>query len=134
MSIDSVPSIHEDGIDWKPIQHYFGLTAFGLNVYRADAALVELIGEHDERTGRHEEVYLVLGGHVRFEVGRDSFSCAPGTLVVICDPAVRRRGVAETADASVLVIGNRQAEQFESTWDPQHFDGVPTYDSEHTSS
>jgi hypothetical protein len=47
---------------------------------------------------------------------------------VVKDPGVRRGAVAETADAAVLVVGNRRAERFESTWQPEHFAGVPTYD------
>ncbi len=53
-AIDAVPSIDDEGVDWKPIQHYFQLTAFGINVYRATAAGVQVIGVHDEQAGRHE--------------------------------------------------------------------------------
>ena len=127
-TIEAIPSIEDEGIDWRPVQHYFQLTAFGINVYRATAVGVEVIGEHDERSGRHEEVYVVLAGSVGFTVGEESFACRPGSLVVVKDPALRRRAVAETADAAVLVVGNRQASRFESTWHPDHFRGVPTYD------
>jgi hypothetical protein len=27
-------------------------------------------------------------------------------------------------------VGNRQADRFESTWQPEHFVGVPTHDEE----
>jgi quercetin dioxygenase-like cupin family protein len=129
MEIDALPSIDDDGVDWRPIQHYFGLTAFGINVYRAAEAGTQVIGDHDERPGRHEEVYLVLEGRVRFTIGDESFECGRGTLVVIKDPEVRRGATAETAGAAVLAVGNRQAERFESTWQPHHFEGVPTYDA-----
>jgi hypothetical protein len=36
--------------------------------------------------------------------------------------------VAETADATVLAVGNREADRFETTWQPEHFRGVPAYD------
>jgi hypothetical protein len=127
-TIEDVPSIDDEGVDWKPIQHYFQLTAFGMNVYRATEAGTHIIGDHDELSGRHEEVYVVLDGTVRFDVAGESFSCDRGGLVVVKDPAVRRAGVAETADAAVLAIGNRQAERFESTWQAEHFAGVPTHD------
>jgi quercetin dioxygenase-like cupin family protein len=127
-TIDDVPSIDDEGVDWKPIQHYFQLTAFGMNVYRATEAGTHVIGDHDELAGSHEEVYLVLDGRVRFEVAGESFSCGRGSLVMVKDPGVRRGAVAETADAAVLVVGNRRAERFESTWQPEHFAGVPTYD------
>jgi hypothetical protein len=128
-SIADLPSIHENGVDWKPIQHYFQLTAFGINVYGAEQAGVELIGDHDENAGRHEEVYVVLDGRVRFRIGDDDAVCERGSLVVVPDPSVRRAAVAETADAAVLAVGNRQAERFQSTWNPEHFRGVPTHDA-----
>jgi uncharacterized cupin superfamily protein len=126
--IDAIPSIDDEGVDWKPIQHYFQLTAFGINVYRAPEPGIQVIGDHDESAGRHEEVYLVLEGTVRFAVGDESFSCGRGSLVVVKDPAVRRGAVAETAGAAVLAVGNREAKRFESTWNPEHWRGVPTYD------
>jgi quercetin dioxygenase-like cupin family protein len=129
-TIDELPSIDDEGVDWRPIQHYFGLTAFGINVYRATEAGTHVIGDHDELGGGHEEVYVVLGGRVTFDVAGDSFTCARGSLVVVKDPSVRRAAVAETADAAVLVVGNRPTERFESTWRPEHFAKVPTYDEE----
>ena len=127
-TVDAVPSIDDEGVDWKPIQHYFQLTAFGINVYRAGEPGTPVIGEHDEAAGRHEEVYLVLDGTVRFEIAGESFTCGRGSLVVVKDPSVRRAAVAETAESAVLAVGNRQANRFESTWQPEHFAGVPTYD------
>jgi uncharacterized cupin superfamily protein len=133
-TIDAVPSIDDEGIDWKPIQHYFQLTAFGINVYRASAVGTHVIGDHDERAGRHEEVYIVLDGNVRFRVGDDEVVCGRGSLVVVKDPTVSRGAVAETADATVLAVGNREADRFETTWHPEHFRGVPTYDDDNPSS
>lgn len=132
-TIDGVPSIDDEGVDWKPIQHYFQLSAFGINVYRATAAGVQVIGDHDERAGRHEEVYVVLDGSVRFTVGDDEVVCRRGSLVVVKDPTVRRGAVAETADATVLAVGNREADRFETTWQPEHFRGVSTYDDDNPS-
>jgi hypothetical protein len=129
--IADVPSIDDDGVDWKPIQHYFQLTAFGVNVYRAEKSGAPLIGDHDETAGLHEEVYVVLDGRVRFRVENDEAVCERGGLVVVPDPSVRRAATAETPGATVLAIGNRQAERFQSTWNPEHFQGVPTYDEQH---
>ena len=127
-TIDAIPSIDDEGVDWRPIQHYFQLTAFGLNVYRATEPGTQVIGDHDEREGDHEEAYLVLEGTVTFTVGEESFALGPGALVVIPDPTVRRGAVGETAGATVLAVGNRRADRFESTWNPEHFEGVPTHD------
>jgi uncharacterized cupin superfamily protein len=127
-TIDALPSIDDEGVDWRPIQHYFRLTAFGINLYRATEPGTQVIGDHDEAPGDHEEVYLVLEGTVRFTVDGESFTLGRGALVAIPDPTVRRAAVAERAGASVLAVGNRRAERFESTWQPNHFAGVPTYD------
>jgi uncharacterized cupin superfamily protein len=127
-TIDALPSIDDEGVDWRPVQHYFRLTAFGINVYRATEPGTPIIGDHDEAEGEHEEVYLVLEGTVSFTLGDESFTLGPGALVVVPDPAVRRAAVGETAGATVLAVGNRRAERFESTWQPHHFAGVPTYE------
>lgn len=126
--LDDIPSIEDDGIHWKPLQHYFGLTAFGANIYRATEPGQELISEHDELAGGHEELYVVLEGVVRFMVAGENHHCERGDVVVVRDPSVRRAAVAESSRASVLAVGNRPAESFESTWDPRHFNGVPTVD------
>jgi mannose-6-phosphate isomerase-like protein (cupin superfamily) len=99
-TIDALPSIDDEGVDWRPIQHYFG---------------------------DHEEVYVVLEGEVEFTVGEETFDCARGSVVVVKDPAVRRRGVAK-GPAAVLAVGAPRRERFESTWRPDHFEGVPGYD------
>ena len=125
--LDDLPRIDDDGVDWRPIQHYFGLTAFGINAYRADAG-VQLIGDHDEAAGQHEEVYLVLDGAIRFTLDGDVVECGPGTVVALKDPSIRRAGVATQDGTTVLAVGNRGAERFETTWQPHHFEGVPTVD------
>jgi uncharacterized cupin superfamily protein len=126
--LDDVPSIDDEGVDWRPLQHYFGLTAFGVNVYRAAKPGLPLIGDHDESGGQHEELYLILEGEIRFTVGGETVDCGRGTVIAVKDPGVRRSAVAATADAAVLVVGNRAADRFESTWLPHHFEGVPTID------
>lgn len=126
--LDDIPSIEDGGVHWKPLQHYFGLTAFGANIYRATAPGQELIGGHDELAGGHEELYVVLEGVVRFMVNGEHHHCERGDVVAVRDPPVRRAAVAESGRAAVLAIGNRPAETFASTWDAGHFDGVPTVD------
>jgi uncharacterized cupin superfamily protein len=127
-NLDDVPSIDDEGVDWKPLQHFFRLTAFGVNVYRAAEPGVVLIGDHDEAAGGHEELYVVLGGSVAFTVDGTTHDCPAGTVVAITDPSVRRSAAAASADSAVLAIGNRAAGRFESTWLPHHFESVPTID------
>jgi uncharacterized cupin superfamily protein len=125
--LDDIPSIEDEGVDWRPIQHFFGLTAFGINVYRGDAG-VQLIGDHDEAASGHEEVYLVLDGSVRFAIDGREVECGRGTVVAITEPSLHRTGIASTDGTAVLAVGNRATKRFESTWQPHHFEGVPTVD------
>ena len=109
-TIDAVPSIDDEGVDWRPIQHYFQLTAFGINVYRATGAGIQVIGDHDERAGRHEEVYVVLEGRVAFTVGDESFACEKGSVVVVKDPAVESPSkLRDLAPADVDVVHSSAA-------------------------
>jgi len=128
-TLEDVPSIDDEGVDWKPLQHFFRLTGFGINVYRAAEAGVPLIGDHDEAAGAHEELYLVLEGFVVFTIDGNRHDCSAGTVIAIGDPSVRRAAIASSAGAAVLAVGNRAAERFESTWLPHHFDGIPTVDA-----
>jgi uncharacterized cupin superfamily protein len=130
--LDELPSIPEGDVDWRPVQHYFGLTAFGINVYRATRAGAELIGEHDELSGGQEELYVVLSGQVRFAIGEHDELCRQGALVSVRDPALRPSAVAVavavTPDAEVLAIGDVPRERLASTWNARHFKNVPTVD------
>jgi len=85
--LDEIPSIEEGGVHWKPLQRYFGLTAFGANIYGATGPGQELIGEHDELSGGHEELYVVLDGVVRFTVNGENHHCERGDIVVVRDPS-----------------------------------------------
>ena len=80
--LDEVPLVPEDEPGdplWYPLQHHFGLTAFGVNVYTAPEAEGSLIGEHDEAESEQEELYLVTAGSARFTIdGAGDASCRPG--------------------------------------------------------
>jgi hypothetical protein len=105
--VPTVPRTDEDDPDWRPLQHFFRLTAFGANVFVARRGHETLVEEHDERTSGQEELYLVLEGEVEFEVGGETFVAGRGTAIAVPEPAVKRRAVARTAGASLLVVGSR---------------------------
>jgi hypothetical protein len=106
--------------EWYPLQHHFGLTAFGANVYVSRAAGDELIGAHDELHSGHKELYYVASGRARF------------TLDV-----KRGRSMRELSSRSRLGrFGGRRSPSrpawrsaerplFTSSWNPRHFEGVP---------
>jgi mannose-6-phosphate isomerase-like protein (cupin superfamily) len=82
--------------------------AFGVNAWRAPAAGVEVIERHDERDPdgqEHEELYVVVRGHARFEIAGETVDAPAGTAVFIPDPHAERRAVAEEQGTLILTIG-----------------------------
>jgi hypothetical protein len=126
--LDEIPRIEPEeqhDPDWYPLQHHFGLTAFGINVYVARSAGAVLAEEHDEKRSRHEEVYYVLAGRARFTLDGEEREVAAGTVVAVPDRAVRRAAIALEPGTTLLAVGAPQAEKFKSTWGARHFKGVP---------
>lgn len=117
--------VDEGDPDWYPLQHYFRLTAFGANAFAAREVGTELVGEHDELASGQEELYLVLGGTVAFELDEERLETGAGTVVAVRDPRVRRRAVAREAGTILLALGAPARPSFESTWRASHFEGVP---------
>jgi quercetin dioxygenase-like cupin family protein len=127
--LDEIPLVPEDEPGdpvWYPLQHYFGFTAFGANVYTASEAEGSLIGDHDEAESGQEELYLVTSGSARFTIDGGECIVPAGSVVAITDPSVRRTAVAAEPATTVVVVGGRRAPQFDSSWQPQHFESVPT--------
>jgi hypothetical protein len=80
-----------------------------------------VIEEHDELgtgAGRHEEIYVVIGGAARFRVAGEEFDAPPGTVVFVRDPAVRRGAVATEANTTALAVGGTPGRAYEvSPWE-----------------
>jgi quercetin dioxygenase-like cupin family protein len=89
----------------RPVRHHFGITTFGVNAMVARAAGDQLITEHSETEPESsEELYLVMSGQARFEIGGDAQYAPAGTFVHV--PAgITRSAVAEEAGTTVLAIG-----------------------------
>jgi len=115
----------EPDAPWYPLQHVFGLTAFGANVFVAREPGHVLVEPHDESGSGQEELHVVLRGSAAFTLDGASVSGAAVFIVAVRDPGVRRSAVALEADTTLLVAGGRPTDVFESTWEPSHFEGVP---------
>ena len=111
--------------EWYPIQHHFGLTAVGVNVYVASAAGDELLERHDETHSNQEELYLVVAGAARFEIDGEEVRAEAPYVVAVNDPAVVRQANALEAGTTVVALGGEPRERFESSWQSKHFEGVP---------
>jgi tetratricopeptide (TPR) repeat protein len=116
--IQSGPGV--EGSTWFRIRLHFGISAFGVNGFRADAG-GRVIEEHNEigtSAGRHEELYVVLSGRARFSVAGEDVDAPAGTLVFVRDPETQRGAVAEEDGTTVLVVGGRPGEAFRgSPWE-----------------
>ena len=113
--------IDEQRARWHPIRTELGISAFGVNAWRASEAGQELVGEHDEvggGAGGHEELYVVLTGRATFTVDGETVDAPAGKFVFVGDPAVKRSALAEEAGTTVLVAGGKRGEAFSvSPWE-----------------
>jgi uncharacterized cupin superfamily protein len=76
-NIGETPKVNDgkaDDPDWHPLQHFFGLTTFGANVFVGTRGYETLVGEHDERSSSQQELYVVLEGEADFELGASRFA------------------------------------------------------------
>ena len=123
--LDDIPRVPDSAFPWYPLQHHFGLTAFGANLFAAEAPGDELVEEHDETASGQEELYLVLSGAAVFVLDGDEYEAAAVTAVAVGEPAVRRRATALEAGTTVLVVGGEARGEFRSTWRAEWFERVP---------
>jgi tetratricopeptide (TPR) repeat protein len=116
--LDEIKAILVAGtLNWKPIRKTLGVTAFGINAYRAEHAGDEVIEDHDESRLGHEELYLVLSGTAVFTVAGETFEAPTGTLVYLDDPSDRRAAVAKDAGTTVLAVGGVPGQHEISAWE-----------------
>jgi tetratricopeptide (TPR) repeat protein len=117
--VEALPTFGE--LKWKPLRRPLGVRAFGVNAYWAASPGDELIEEHDELgpgAGKHEELYVVIGGAARFIVAGDAFEAPTGTVVFVRDPAARRAAVATEANTTALAVGGTPGRPYEvSPWE-----------------
>jgi hypothetical protein len=106
--IDEIDEIDDGRVPMRPVRHHLGIQAFGANAFTGREAGDRLINEHD----RHEELYVVLQGHARFEVGDDTVDAPQGTLVFV-RPDLRRTAFAEEAGTTLLAIGAAAGQAYE---------------------
>src|SRR3954467_11054773 len=91
--IDGIPVLGT--LSWKPVRRALGVTAFGINAYRAANAGDEVVEEHSETRLGHEENYLVAAGHAVFTDVLEEVDAPAGTLVYLDDVAQKRHAIAK---------------------------------------
>jgi tetratricopeptide (TPR) repeat protein len=113
--LDAIPG--PGSLVWRPIRRRFGIEAFGMNAYTADAGS-DVVEDHTEESYRHQEVYFVAAGRATFTVAGERIDAPAGTLVFIRDFTVRRQAVADEDGTIVVAVGGRAGEPFrESGWE-----------------
>jgi hypothetical protein len=121
-----VPTDDPDDFDWYPIQHHFGLGAFGVNAFGGEPGIT-LVAEHDESGSGQEELYVVVKGAARFTLAGDDVDVAAISVVALRDPSVRRAATSVAPGTLVLAVGGVPG-SFATTWRPQHFERVSVAD------
>jgi hypothetical protein len=109
--IDEIDEIDDGRCPWRPVRHHFGITSFGVNAFTARNAGDRIINEHDEE-GEHEELYVVMRGRARFEIGGETVDAPAGTLVY-AEPGIMRTAFAEEAGTTLLAMGGQPGKAYE---------------------
>ena len=122
-----VPTDDPDDFDWYPLQHHFGLSAFGANAFGGDAG-IQLVAEHDERESGQEELYVVVRGSARFTLNGEGHEAPAVSVVAVPDTSVSRAAVATEDGTLLLAIGGPAGSGFATTWRAAHFERVPRAD------
>ena len=118
-----VPTDDPDDFDWYPLQHHFGIRAFGVNAFGGDRG-IQLVAEHDENESGQEELYLVVRGGARFTLNGTEHDAPAVSVVAIPSPSVTRAAVATEHGTIVLAVGAPADSGFATTWNPTHFEQV----------
>ena len=124
--LEEIPSAGdtEPGVTWYPLQHAFGLTAFGANAFVAGDGGESLVSAHDEGDSGQEELYLILRGTVRFTIEEERLDAPAVSVAAIRDPSLKRSAVAVEPGTTLIALGGTPRSDFQSTWRREHFEGV----------
>lgn len=102
-----------EGQQWIPVRRALGISAFGVNAFTAQAAGDVVIEEHVESPGQ-EEIYVLIAGRARFEIGEETVEAAPGDVVFVSDPEVRRAARALEPGTTAIAVGGWPGEAYRS--------------------
>jgi hypothetical protein len=106
---------------WAPIRHHFDIRSFGVNAWRGGDG-DEVIKQHAEGEGGHEELYMVFSGHALFMIGGEELDAPAGTFVYVSDPLAERSAVAKSAGTVIVSLGGWAGKAFEpSEWELESF-------------
>jgi tetratricopeptide (TPR) repeat protein len=112
--LDEIGEIDDGRCPFRPVRHHLGIRAFGINSWTARDAGDRIINEHaEDQPDDPEELYVVVRGHARFEIGDDELDAPEGTLVFV-PPGPRRTAFAKEAGTTILAIGGTPGMAYET--------------------
>ena len=112
--LDEIDELDDGRCPWRPVRHYFGITAFGVNAWTAHDVGNRIINEHDESEDSSEELYLVMEGRAVFELDGERRDAPVGTLVFV-RPGVKRTAFAEEDATTIIAVGGVPGKAYEPT-------------------
>jgi len=111
--LNEIDEVDDGRCLYRPVRHHFGITAFGVNAWTAQAAGDRLINEHDEMgNDANEELYFVTHGRAVFELDGERVDAPSGTFVFA--PAdVKRTAFAEEPGTTLLAVGGTPGKAYQ---------------------
>lgn len=105
-------------LQWVPVRRRLGIRGFGVNAFRAARQGDAVLEDHVESPGQ-EELYVLLKGRARLDVGGQTIEISAGTGVFVSEPELRRSGTALEDDTVILAIGGWHDRAYHSLpWEP----------------
>jgi tetratricopeptide (TPR) repeat protein len=112
--LTEIDEIDDGRSPFRPVRHRLGISAFGVNAFGPRGAGERLVNEHDEaEPDAQEELYVVVSGRARFEIGGETVD-APSGAVVFVRPGTVRTAFAEEDGTTLLVVGAKAGEPYRS--------------------
>jgi tetratricopeptide (TPR) repeat protein len=124
--LDDIEQVGYRGSRLGRVRDVLGIRAFGISSWTAYDVGDQLVPEHaEDQPDDNEELYVVVRGHARFEVGDETIDAPQGTLVFVPQGPNTRTAFAEEAGTIVLAIGATVGKAYEpdgwlEIWGPVH--------------
>jgi tetratricopeptide (TPR) repeat protein len=102
------------------VRHELGISAFGVNSWKGEQVGDRVIPEHaEDQEGDQDELYVVVRGRARFDVGGETVDAPQGALVYVPAGPTVRTAFAEEPGTVVLAVGATRGKAYENFgWEP----------------